>query len=159
MIRRRATAAIQRPNARPSQQAHWFKVTFEGTSGVSSGSEDALPHYLSFDRGAPIAADCCDLLDRITPGETWTANIDTLAQAASSGMFASNPGHCSLRTKGQDRSKGQQAEDLIREVFQVTVGELNSGPLHAVPDIYACAPDAGEHRLHEPVDLPRFERG
>jgi hypothetical protein len=67
-------------------------VTLVGTGGVNNGSDDVLPYYLSINGGAPIAADCYDIFHAVTVGESWTANIDTLAQAASSGMFSGNPG-------------------------------------------------------------------
>ncbi len=73
-------------NASPSVQ-----VTLEGTGGVSNGADDVLPYDLSID-GHNILADCYDFFDTITVGESWTANIDTLAQAAASGKFSGDPG-------------------------------------------------------------------
>jgi hypothetical protein len=67
------------------------QVTLVGTSGVSDGTDYVLPYDLSIN-GQNILADCYDFSDSIAIGETWTANIDTLAQAAASGKFSGNPG-------------------------------------------------------------------
>jgi PEP-CTERM motif len=73
-------------NANPVVQ-----VEFLGTSGVSDGSNFVLPYELSVN-GVTISADCYDFFNTITVGETWTANVDTLAQAVATGMFSGNPG-------------------------------------------------------------------
>jgi hypothetical protein len=67
------------------------QVTLEGTGGVSNGTDDVLPYYLSVN-GVTLSADCYDFFNVITVGEGWQANIDTLAQAAASGMFSADPG-------------------------------------------------------------------
>jgi hypothetical protein len=67
------------------------QVTFDGTGGVSNGADYVLPYYLSVN-GVTLSADCYDFFDSITVGESWAANIDTLAQAAASGMFSGDPG-------------------------------------------------------------------
>jgi hypothetical protein len=67
------------------------QVTLEGTSGVSNGTNYVLPYDLSIN-GQNILADCYDFLDVVAVGETWAANIDTLAEAATSGKFSGRPG-------------------------------------------------------------------
>src|SRR5580658_7502602 len=67
------------------------QVTFEGTGGVSNGADYVLPYYLSVN-GVSLSADCYDFFNTITPGESWKANIDTLGQAAASGMFTGYAG-------------------------------------------------------------------
>jgi hypothetical protein len=68
-----------------------IQVTFETTGGVSNGADYVLPYYLLIN-GVTLSADCYDFFDTITAGESWNANIDTLAQAAASGMFSGDPG-------------------------------------------------------------------
>ncbi len=68
-------------------------VTFTGTSGITdSAGDQVFPYFLSINGGPAITADCYDFFDHITLGQTWTANIDTLAQAAATGRFSGNPG-------------------------------------------------------------------
>jgi hypothetical protein len=67
------------------------QVTLEGTSGVSNGTDLVLPYELSIN-GQNILADCYDFFDTVTIGESWMANIETLAEAATSGKFSGDPG-------------------------------------------------------------------
>lgn len=68
------------------------QVTFEGTGGVTNAAGNpVLPYFLSIDGGPAISADCYDFLDFVTPGETWMANVDTLAEAVASGRFSGDP--------------------------------------------------------------------
>ena len=67
------------------------QVTLEDTSGISDGPNFVLPYILSIN-GHDVLADCYDFLNTMSVGDTWTANIDTLAEAAASGMFSARPG-------------------------------------------------------------------
>ena len=76
-----------------SLSASTVNVTFIGTSGIAdSAGDQVLPYYLSIDGGPALAADCYDFFDQITTGQTWTANIDTLAEAVATGRFSGDPG-------------------------------------------------------------------
>ena len=68
-------------------------VTFEGTSGVTdSAGDQVLPYFLSINGGPNVAADCYDFFDSISVGQSWNADVDTLAEAVASGKFSSSPG-------------------------------------------------------------------
>jgi hypothetical protein len=71
--------------------AETIQVTFNGTTGVNNGSDYVLPYFLTVG-SLDISADCYDLFNEITTGESWMANIDTLGEAASSGMFSADRG-------------------------------------------------------------------
>jgi hypothetical protein len=70
-------------------QASTLTVTVEAL-GISDGVNNVLPDVLSVG-GDKLLADCYDFFDPISIGETWQANVLTLAHAASSGMFSGKP--------------------------------------------------------------------
>ncbi len=93
LTKRALTVALTVLLAAGCLSAGTVEVTFLGTGGAIDGSGDeVLPYYLSINGGAAIAADCYDFFDTITPGETWQANVDTLAQAVATGRFSGDPG-------------------------------------------------------------------
>ena len=72
-------------------QADTLPITFIGApTGVNNGVDYVLPYQLSIN-GVLTSAICYDIFDDVTPGQTWTANVLTVEQAAATGQFSSIP--------------------------------------------------------------------
>lgn len=66
-------------------------VTLENYGSVGDGLHPVLPYVLSID-GVTTLGDCYSVYADVSPGESWSANELTLAQAVSGGQFANLPG-------------------------------------------------------------------
>ncbi len=110
-----------------SASAETVSVTFLGTdTGVNNGTDFVLPYQLSID-GITTDATCYDILDGVNPGQSWTANVWTAAQAATLGQFHNEPNAAASYDEiaflsQQTTSSAQDQIDLQEVIWNVFGG-------------------------------------
>ena len=107
-----------------SAQANTISVKYVGAdTGVTNGADFVLPYQLDVN-GITMNATCYDIFHDVTPGETWTANELTVAQAAATGQFS---GSSNALAKYEDvgflsqqtTSSAQNQIDLQQDIWNI----------------------------------------
>ena len=110
-----------------SAEASTVSVTFLGAdTGVNNGTDFVLPYQLSVD-GITTDATCYDILDGVTLGETWIANVWTTPQAILEGQFSGEPnaaaGYDEIAFLSQQTTSSAQNQiDLQEDIWNVFGG-------------------------------------
>ncbi len=66
-------------------------IVFKGTpTGVSDGTYNVLPYQITINGNLQLVA-CYDIYDEVSVGDTWTANLLSVTQAATTGYFDAKP--------------------------------------------------------------------
>jgi hypothetical protein len=110
-----------------SAEASTVSVTFLGAdTGVNNGTDFVLPYQLSVD-GITTDATCYDILDGVTLGQSWTANVFSTAQAAALGQFSSYPnaaaGYDEIAFLSQQTTSSAQDQiDLQEDIWNIFGG-------------------------------------
>jgi hypothetical protein len=122
-----------------SGEASTVSVTFLGAdTGVNNGTDFVLPYQLLID-GITTDATCYDILDGVTLGETWTANVWTTPQAILDGQFSGEPnaaaGYDEIAFLSQQATSSAQNQiDLQEDIWNVFGG--NQFPVTAGMQTY-----------------------
>jgi hypothetical protein len=110
-----------------SAEASTVSVTFLGAdTGVNNGTDFVLPYQLSVD-GITADATCYDILDGVTLGQTWIANVRTTPQAILEGQFSGEPnaatGYDEIAFLSQQATNSAQNQiDLQEDIWNVFGG-------------------------------------
>ena len=110
-----------------SAEASTVSVTFLGAdTGVNNGTDFVLPYQLSID-GVTTDATCYDILDGVSLGQTWTANVWPTPEAILEGQFSGEPnaatGYDEVAFLSQEATNSAQDQiDLQEDIWNVFGG-------------------------------------
>src|SRR5579871_3797362 len=71
----------------PFAKADGVNMVFNGVNGANDGQYYVSPYYGSMN-GQSVVLFCDDILNDVTFGQTWTANVTNLATAVSTNNFS-----------------------------------------------------------------------
>jgi hypothetical protein len=114
-----------------SAEAETVSITFLGAdTGVSNGTDFVLPYQLLVG-GITIDATCYDILDTVSPGQTWIANVWTTPEAITDGQFSGAPnaatGYDEIAFLSQQTTSSPQDQiDLQEDIWNVFGGNTFS---------------------------------
>ncbi len=110
-----------------SAEAETVSVTFLGAdTGVSNGTDFVLPYQLLID-GITTDATCYDILDGVSSGQSWIANVWTTPEAILYGQFSGEPnateGYDEIAFLSQQTTNSAQDQiDLQEDIWNVFGG-------------------------------------
>jgi hypothetical protein len=112
-------------------------IAFQGApTGVSDGTHFVLPYEVTIN-GTPQPVDCFDMLDDVWVGQTWTAPLLTLSDAASSGFFSAS----------NNLAQYERVAWLSAQSYSSTAEQI--GLQHAIWNVFGVAPETAETDAYE----------
>jgi hypothetical protein len=112
-------------------------IAFQGApTGVYDGTHYDLPYEVTID-GTPQLVDCFDIADGVWVGQTWTASLLTLADAASSGFFSSS----------NDLAQYERVAWLSAQTYSTTDEQI--GLQYAIWSVFGTAPQTSAASTYE----------